>query len=121
MLSAALVAAATAVAQTTAVAADFDQRLCSNGTRQAPCSVRLDDSSLEVRLGPDQVLKTRRLGRWRISHQDGITIRSCNARIDLGDEIVYGILQISSTTGTSLIWPQKRIDIPELHFNSTSP
>ena len=115
VLSAALVAAATAVA------ADFDQRLCSNGTRQAPCSVKLDDGSLEVRLGPDQVLKTRRLGRWRISHQDGITTRSCNARIDLGDEIVYGVLQISSTTGTSLIWPQKRIDIPDLHFSSTSP
>ena len=115
VLSAALVAAASAVA------ADFNQRLCSNGTRQAPCSVKLDDSSLEVRLGPDQVLKTRRLGRWRISHQDGITTRSCNARIDLGDEIVYGVLQISSTTGTSLIWPQKRIDIPDLHFSSTSP
>jgi len=121
VLSAALVAAATAVSQATAVAADFDQRLCSNSTRQVPCSVRLNDGSLEVRLGPDQVLKTRRLGRWRISHQDGITTRSCNARIDLGDEIVYGILQISSTTGTSLIWPQKRIDIPDLHFSATSP
>jgi len=95
--------------------------MCSNGTRQAPCSVRLDDGSLDVRLGPDHVLKARRLGRWRISHQDGITTRSCNARIDLGDEIVYGVLQISSTTGSSLIWPQKRIDIPDLHWNSTSP
>ena len=95
--------------------------MCSNGTRQAPCSVRLDDGSLEVRLDPDHVLKARRLGRWRISHQDGITTRSCNARIDLGDRIVYGVLRISSTTGTSLIWPQMRIDIPDLHLDSTSP
>ena len=114
MLSAALVAAAIAVA------ADFDQRLCSNGTRQAPCSVRLNADSLELRLDPNLRLKARRLGRWRVSHQDGITTRSCNARIDLGNEVVYGVLRISSSTGTSLIWPQQRIDIPDLHWGSTS-
>ena len=117
MLCAALVAA---VATTTALATEFERRVCSNGTSQAPCSVRLNADSLELRLDPTLRLKARRLGRWRISHQDGITTRSCNARIDLGDEVVYGVLRISSSTGTSLIWPQRRIDIPALHWSQTS-
>ena len=117
MLCAALVAA---VATTTALATEFERRVCSNGTSQAPCSVRLNADSLELRLDPNLRLKARRLGRWRVSHQDGITTRSCNARIDLGNEVVYGVLRISSSTGTSLIWPQQRIDIPELHWGSTS-
>ena len=118
MLVAALVGA---VATTTAIATELDQKVCSSGTRQAPCSVKLSAESLELRLEAGPKLKARRLGRWRISHQDGITIRSCNARIDLGDEVVYGVLRISSSTGTSLIWPQQRIDIPALHWNPTAP
>ena len=117
MLCAALLAA---LASTTALATEFERRVCSNGTSQAPCSVRLNADSLELRLDPNLRLKARRLGRWRVSHQDGITTRSCNARIDLGNEVVYGVLRISSSTGTSLIWPQQRIDIPELHGGSTS-
>ena len=120
MLFAALIAAC-AIAPEAAKGTELEQTVCRNGTREAVCSVKLDDNSLELKLEPDLMLQARRLGRWRMSHQDGITTRSCNARIDLGDEIVYGILQISSTTGTSLIWPQKRIDIPGLHFSSTSP
>ena len=120
MLVAALVGA---VPTTTAIAmaTELDQKVCSNGTREAPCSVKLNAESLELRLEPGLRLKARRLGRWRISHQDGITIRSCNARIDLGDEVVYGVLRISSSTGTSLIWPQQHIDIPALHWNPTAP
>ena len=115
MLVAALVTAATATAT------ELDQAVCSNGTRQAPCSVKLNTDSLELRLETGLMLSARRLGRWRISHQDGITTRSCNARIDLGDAVVYGVLRISSSTGTSLIWPRQRIDIPALHWNPTSP
>ena len=103
------------------MATELEQTVCSNGTRNAPCSVKLDDDSLELRLDPNLLLQARRLGRWRISRQDGITTHSCNARIDLGSEVVYGVLRISSTTGTSLIWAQQRIDIPELQFSSTSP
>ena len=118
MLCAALV---TALVTTTALATEFERRVCSNGTSQAPCNVSLNANSLELRLDPNLRLKARRLGRWRISHQGGITTRSCNARIDLGDEVVYGVLRISSSTGTSLIWPQQRIDIPALHWNPTAP
>ena len=120
MLVVALVAGSSVGASPT-MAAEVGQRVCSNGTNQAPCSVRLTNDSLELRLEPGLRLNARRLGRWRVSHQDGITTRSCNARIDLGDEVVYGVLRISPSTGTSLIWPQQRIDIPDLHFGSTNP
>ena len=112
--------AGSSVAATKAIAAESVQRVCSNGTSQATCSIRLDEDSLELRLHPDLLLKARRLGRWRVSEQDGITTRSCNARIDLGTEIVYGVLRISSSTGTSLIWPQQRIDIPALKLSANS-
>ncbi len=120
MLVAALLAGSS-MGTTKAMAAEFGQRVCSIGTSQATCTIKLDEDSLELRLHPDLLLKARRLGRWRVSHQDGITTRSCNVRIDLGDEVVYGVLRISSSTGTSLIWPQQRIEIPDLHFSSTSP
>ena len=119
ILFAALVAASS-VATESATATELEQTICSNGTRNAPCSVKLDDDSLELRLDPNLLLKARRLGRWRISRQDGITTHSCNARIDIGSDVVYGVLRISSTTGTSLIWAQQRIDIPELQFSSPS-
>ena len=77
------------------MATELDQRVCSNGTSQAPCSVRLNADSLELRLKPNLMLNARRLGRWRISHQDGITTGSCNARIDLGDEVVYGVYALA--------------------------
>ena len=115
MLVAALIATATAMAT------ELDQTVCSNGSRQAPCSVKLNADNLELRLENGRVLSARRLGRWRFSQQAGGTTRSCNARIDLGDAVVYGVLRISSSTGTSLIWPQQRIDIPALHWNPTSP
>ena len=119
MLFAALLAASS-VATESATATELEQTICSNGTRNAPCSVKLDDDSLELRLDPNLLLKAQRLGRWRISRQDGITTHSCNARIDLGSEVVYGVLRISSTTGSSLIWAKQRIDIPKLQFSSTS-
>jgi len=114
MLVAALIATATAMAT------ELDQTVCSNGSRQATCSVKLNADNLELRLENGRVLSARRLGRWRVSQQAGDTTRSCNARIDLGDAVVYGVLRISSSTGTSLIWPQQRIDIPDLHWGSTS-
>ena len=102
MLFAALIAAFV-IAPKAAKATELEQTVYGNGTREAVCSVTLDDNSLELKLEPDLMLQARRLGRWRMSHQDGITTRSCNARIDLGSKVVYGVLRISSSTGTSLI------------------
>ena len=91
MLVAALIATATAMAT------ELDQTVCSNGSRQAPCSVKLNADNLELRLETGRVLSARLLGRWRVSQQAGGTTRSCNARIDLGDEVVYGFYALAPT------------------------
>ena len=64
MLFAALIAAC-AIAPEAAKAAELEQTVCRNGTREAVCSVKLDDNSLELKLEPDLMLQARRLGRWR--------------------------------------------------------
>lgn len=97
-------------------AAELDEMECIAGGSQTICRIGYDGNGLELRVVPDLALKARRLGRWRVSSQDGITTISCNARIDLGDDVVYGVLQSNSANGTSLIWPQLRIDIPDLHM-----
>ena len=33
---------------------------------------------------------------------------------ELGDDVVYGLLKVNSQTGTSLIWPQQQLNIPDL-------
>ena len=43
---------------------------------------------------------------------EGKTQRSCRMRIDLGDEIVYGLWQMSSSEGAQLIWSRGRIRVP---------
>lgn len=88
--------------------------ICSNGTTTARCEVSLDDNDLKLKLNNGNSLSARRLGRWSNAERDGEQVRSCNVRINLGDEIVYGLLRIHTKDGTSLIWPQRQIDIPEL-------
>ena len=62
MLFAALVAASS-VATESAMATELEQTVCSNGTRNAPCSVKLDDDSLELRLDPNLLLQH---GGWGV-------------------------------------------------------
>lgn len=111
----ALVAASFVVPR--ALSGQMVQTTCHNGARQTACWVRLVESTLELRLDNGFRLEAKRLGRWRINNKDGVTTRSSNARIDLQGEVVYGVLRISSDTGTSLIWPQQRIEIPDLHLH----
>ena len=60
MLFAALIAAC-AIAPEAAKAAELDQTVCRNGTREAVCSVKLDDNSLELNLNPISCCKQ---GAW---------------------------------------------------------
>ena len=90
------------------------QTTCSNGTDQAVCQVERSDDTWSVTLANGQRLQARRLGRWSRKLEAGATLQSCNVRIDLGDEIVYGLLTISTLKGTTLIWPQGRIEIAAL-------
>ena len=64
MLFAALIAAFV-IAPEAAKATELEQTVCRNGTREAVCSVTLDDNSLQLKLEPDLMRQVRRLGRWR--------------------------------------------------------
>ena len=116
--SSALVCAmpSTAVAETavaeTAVARTPMQ--CVVGQEQQTCSVLWQDDVLEIQLKDGRQLRARRLGRWSTNTQDGVPIQQCNMRINLGNDVVYGLLSRSSVTGTTLTWPLLQIALPEL-------
>ena len=116
--SSALVCAmpSTAVAETavanTAVARTPMQ--CVVGQEQQTCSVRWQDDAIEIQLEDGRQLRARRLGRWSTATRDGVPIQQCNMRINLGNDVVYGLLSRSSITGTTLTWPMLQIELPEL-------
>ena len=87
---------------------------CVVGQEQQTCSVRWQDDVLEIQLKDGRQLRARRLGRWSTTTQDGVPIQQCNMRINLGNDVVYGLLSRSSITGTTLTWPLLKIVLPEL-------
>ena len=49
-----------------------------------------------------------------LSLDNGRAITSCNVKITLPNDTAYGLLVRSATEGTTLTWPQLRIEMPEL-------
>ena len=103
--------AMTAVAETAAAQTSMG---CVVGQEQQTCSVLWQDDVLEIQLKDGRQLRARRLGRWSTTTQDGVPIQQCNMRINLGNDVVYGLLSRSSITGTTLTWPMLQIELPEL-------
>ena len=87
---------------------------CVVGQEQLTCSVRWQDDAIEIQLEDGRQLRARRLGRWSTATRDGVPIQQCNMRINLGNDVVYGLLSRSSITGTTLTWPLLKIVLPEL-------
>ena len=96
------------------LAEDSSGFLCSNGSSTAPCRAELSNDALTLTLKDGSSLTAKRLGDWKQSRTESGMERSCNVRIDLGDDFVYGLLKVNSKKGTSLIWPQRQIDINDL-------
>ncbi|MBL6801707.1 MAG: hypothetical protein ISQ52_01295 [Synechococcus sp. BS307-5m-G38] len=96
-----------------AATADTSMR-CVIGSEQQACSVLWQDDALEIQLEDGRQLHARRLGRWSTTTRDGVSIKQCNMRINLGDDVVYGLLTRSSITGTTLTWPRLQIELPDL-------
>lgn len=88
--------------------------LCSNGSSTALCKAELNNDALTLTLKDGKRLTARRLGNWKQNNTGGGVERSCNVRIDLGNDFVYGLLKVNSKQGTSLIWPQRQINIRNL-------
>jgi len=101
----------TAVANTAAARTPMQ---CVVGQEQQTCSVLWQDDVLEIQLEDGRQLRARRLGRWSTATRDGVPIQQCNMRINLGNDVVYGLLSRSSITGTTLTWPLLKIVLPEL-------
>ena len=101
----------TAVANTAAARTPMQ---CVVGQEQQTCSVLWQDDVLEIQLEEGRQLRARRLGRWSTATRDGVPIQQCNMRINLGNDVVYGLLSRSSITGTTLTWPLLKIVLPEL-------
>ena len=95
-------------------AEDNPRFLCSNGSSTSPCRAELSNDALTLTMKDGSSLTAKRLGSWKQNRTDSGMERSCNVRIDLGDDFVYGLLKVNSKKGTSLIWPQKQIDINNL-------
>ena len=87
---------------------------CVVGQEPQTCSVLWQDDALEIQLEDGRQLRARRLGRWSTATQNGVPIQQCNMRINLGNDVVYGLLSRSSITGTTLTWPLLQIALPEL-------
>ena len=95
-------------------AEDSPRFLCSNGSSTAPCRAELSNDALNLSLKDGSSLTAKRLGNCKQNRTGSGMERSCNVRIDLGEDFVYGILKVNSKKGTSLIWPQRQIDINDL-------
>ena len=96
------------------LAEDSPRFLCSNGSSTTPCRAELSNDALTLTLKDGSSLTAKRLGSWKQNRTESGMERSCNVRIDLGDDFVYGLLKVNSKKGTSLIWPQRQIDINDL-------
>ena len=78
------------------------------------CQVVQTTDSLELSLDNGRAITARRLGRWRLSGNGASAITSCNVKITLPNDTAFGLLVRSATEGTTLTWPQLRIEMPEL-------
>ena len=78
------------------------------------CQVVQTTDSLELSLDDGRAIAARRLGRWRRSGKGATATSSCNVKITLPNDTAYGLLVRSAEEGTTLTWPQLRIELPEL-------
>ena len=78
------------------------------------CQVVQTTDSLELSLDDGRAIAARRLGRWQRSGNGATATSSCNVKITLPNDTAYGLLVRSAVEGTTLTWPQLRIELPEL-------
>jgi hypothetical protein len=87
---------------------------CTNGVLVTPCKVDFNNNTtLTIILPNGDQLTARRLGWCNTTTMEGETKRSCRMRIDLRDDVVYGLWQMSAFEGPQLIWSRGRIRVPD--------
>jgi len=78
------------------------------------CQVVQTTDTLVLSLDDGRALSASRLGHWRRSGKGAAAVDSCNVKITLHNDTAYGLLVRSKEKGTTLTWPQLRIEMPEL-------
>ena len=87
---------------------------CLFNGQQRLCRVEVSGDDLSLRLEDNRAIEIQRRGRCTNRSEGGITTRSCNVRIGLPDDFVFGLIVRSSQDGTTISSPQLEIKLPEL-------
>ena len=76
------------------------------------CSVTMAEDNLELQVGNTQKISVERRGHCRTRRENGVISRSCNVKLGLENDFVYGLIVRSSTTGITISSPRLEIKIP---------
>ena len=87
---------------------------CLFNGQERLCLVEISGDDLTLRLEDNRTIDIQRRGRCTDRQKQGITTRSCNVRIGLPDDFVYGLIVRSSHDGTTITSPRLVIRLPEL-------
>ena len=90
---------------------------CFVNKKQHICRVTMAGDNLEIQVGSTQKISVERRGHCRTRRADGVISRSCNVKLGMEDDFVYGLIVRSSTTGTTISSPRLEIKVPDLKFS----
>ena len=91
-----------------------DTTTCLFNSQERRCLVEISGDDLTLRLEDNRTIDVQRRGRCTDRRQEGVTTRSCNVRIGLPDDFVYGLIVRSSQDGTTISSPRLEIKLPQL-------
>ena len=89
---------------------------CLFNGQERLCLVEISGDDLTLRLEDNRTIDIQRRGRCTDRQKQGITTRSCNVRIGLPDDFVYGLIVRSSRDGTTISSPRLEIKLPQLRL-----
>ena len=87
---------------------------CLFNQQKKSCEIRLKGDDIELRLEGNHTISINRRGRCSNRVESGITTRSCNVRIGLPNDFVYGLIVRRSSGGTTITSPELEIRLPDL-------
>ena len=87
---------------------------CLFNGQERLCGVKISGDDLTLSLEDNRTIEVQRRGRCTDRRKEGIRTRSCNVRIGLPDDFVYGLIIRSSEDGTTISSPRLEIKLPEL-------
>ena len=91
-----------------------DRLKCLFNGDERRCEIESNGDNLVLRLKNKNTISVDRRGRCNNRKEDGETTRTCNVRVGLPDDFVFGLVVRGSRTGTTITTPQFEIRIPDL-------